>query len=332
MEHATLSEAYVQGLRDLLVRGHSVPTVSESTSPASGFGQEDLPSLELLGYSFTVLDPGRSLLISPAWQPRLDYAFALLVWSLSGADDVSTLSYYHPAATRFSDDGSHLSGAFGHRMVHATAGDQVARAARRLRQDPATRRAIMMILSPHDAFSNTREFPCAACFQLFRRGGQLHAVTTMRAQQALFVLPYDAFLFIGFQRSVAAELGLSVGTYTHFAGTYHVYERDLELVQAVLGAGVASAGVGDVVGVERTRLAEVTECEQELRRAATLCDSGAVRAAISRFVPALPTTLEARAATVFGLKAARKCRLDEEAERLIALLPQDLRGAAAAVR
>src|SRR5713101_3118442 len=113
----TLAEAYLEGLRDLLLHGQSVPSVTEPTSPASNFGKADRPAIELLGYSFQVNNPYSSLFLSDVRVIRLPYCIGLFLWSIAGSNSVDWLSYYNPMARQFSDDGIQLCGAFGKRLL-----------------------------------------------------------------------------------------------------------------------------------------------------------------------------------------------------------------------
>jgi thymidylate synthase len=300
----TLAEAYSAGLGNLMQRGAVVPSVRDETSVASGFGKEDRPSIELLGYGFELHDPTAAVLECAPCQPRLDYCFGLLTWSLIGSDDVSTLSYYHPAATRFSDDGAHLSGAFGRRLFRHEGGSQIAAVVARLKADFSSRRAIAMVLDGADNFRRSREFPCAASVQFFLRDGGLDCIVNMRAQQALFVLPYDAFLFIGLQAVVAAELEVAVGSYRHFAGTFHIYSNERELAETVLAASATAHPLQPpALGIEE-QTEELRRWEERLRAVGT-ASAEAHFDQLSAEVEALaPETLTGQAARVFLYKAA----------------------------
>jgi thymidylate synthase len=316
----TLAEAYTAGLDSLLRSGRMVPSVTDPASVASNFGEGDRPSIELLGHGFELREPLAALIDSPVWQPRLDYYFGLLAWSLSGDDDVMSLAYYHPAATRFSDDGAHLSGAFGHRLLRHASRSQLDILIERLRADPASRRAIAPIVEPGDNFRHSREFPCAASVQYFIRDGRLDCVVHMRAQQALFVLPYDVFLFIGFQAVLAAELEVDVGTYRHFAGTFHIYRDERELAEEILGSRVDPLRLEPPDEPFRAQVASLERWETALRSAATSGDGEELRR-LTHAVEAVPAgTLSGQAARVFLLKAAAVSGEDEVMGRAPAML------------
>jgi thymidylate synthase len=50
----------------------------------------------------------------------------------------------------------------------------------------------------------------------------------MRSNDIWLGVPYDYFVFTSLQTKMAMELGVDVGEYTHFAGSLHLYKRDLD--------------------------------------------------------------------------------------------------------
>jgi thymidylate synthase len=48
----------------------------------------------------------------------------------------------------------------------------------------------------------------------------------MRSNDIWMGFPYDVFSFTAMQCLMAMELGLGIGTYTHIAGSLHLYERN----------------------------------------------------------------------------------------------------------
>ena len=181
--HATLADAYRSTLIDVLERGNSVPSVQDPSSPASGFGTADRPSIELIGYSFEVQNPLACIVDSDARPLRLAYCVGSLLWTLNGSNDLAHLQGYHPDARNFSDDGISLSGAFGKRLFRSAGKiDQIAAIAERLLADPASRRTFAAICNAEDNVRQTREYPCCIGVQYFLRGGRLHSLTHMRAQ------------------------------------------------------------------------------------------------------------------------------------------------------
>lgn len=263
--HPNLAAAYRQGLLDLLQDGQAVPSVMDPTSPASSFGNADRPSIEILGYSFEVKNPYACLVDSEARPLRLPYCIGSFLWTLAGSNDLEHLQSYHPDARNFSDDGISLSGAFGKRLFrYHNEIDQISAIVERLQSDPTSRRTFAAICDADDNVRRSREYPCSIGIQYFLREGLLHTISYMRAQHALLILPYDAFLFMGLQCLVAARLGVAVGTYRHFCGTFHIYEAERKFAERVLSAPLRSIEFGRADG-SKAETQDILQFEERAR-------------------------------------------------------------------
>lgn len=231
-----LSEAYVKLLYDLLKHGNEVAAVDNPLSPARHYGRKSSsPTIELLNYSFTITNPYNCLFYSKDRIISLPYAVGLLIWSLAGSDNAEWLSYYHPNVNIIFEDASHLSGAFGRRMFNYLGIiNQVDKMVEKLKSLPTTRRATITITVPEDHIVDNKEFPCALGTQYFIRENKLHSITYMRAQSAMVVMPYDAFLFMNLQIAIASKLNIEVGSYTHNAGTIHIYKDEVKKTEKIL--------------------------------------------------------------------------------------------------
>lgn len=276
--HKSFADSYVAGLRDVLDEGKFVPSVQDPLSKASDFGRNDRPYRELIGYQTTIEDPASCLAVSPDLPINLPYCFGLLAWSLDGRNDVATPAYYRRGAHEYSDDQHTLSGAFGHRLITHN-GDQLAEVIGRIERDPAHRRAFALVLEPEDNFRQSREYPCAVGVHLFLRDGALTWLTVMRAQQALTVMPYDAFLFMGLHQYAASQLNVACGPYIHQAGTFHFYEKEVPMAQKIVDAPPVAAALPAFPGTAeagREAAAELILIESRLREAAEAGDRSTV--------------------------------------------------------
>jgi thymidylate synthase len=279
--HETLAGAYLRVLRDIIEDGRRVPGVQDPLSIGSEFGRRARPTLELLGYMFQVVNPLSCLFYSEERVPNLPYSVASLLWTLSGSDDVESISFYNALGRRFSDDGSRLAGAIGARLLGPD-GNQIEAIVNRLSGDPSSRRTVGVVLRPDDNFRETRDYPCVLAVQYLLRDGELHAVTFMRSQSALMVLPYDAFAFMAIQCFLAAMLQVQPGTYTHFSGSCHIYEDEVSLAERVLGNEVRPVDVLPVRDPARA-LAETREFEARLREATLRGDQDTLRSITPAF-------------------------------------------------
>lgn len=282
--HKSFADSYAAGLRDILAEGQDVPSVRDPLSKASDFGRSDRPYRELIGHQSRIAETTSCLAVSPDLPVNLSYCFGLLAWSLDGRNDVGTPAYYRRGAHEYSDDQHTLSGAFGHRLLTAN-GDQLEEIVRRVERDPAHRRTFALVLEPGDNFRRSLEYPCAVGVQLFLRDGALTWLTVMRAQQALTVLPYDAFLFMGLQQYAASLLNVPCGPYIHQSGTFHFYDREIPLARRIVDAPPAPAELPAFPGTEaggRQTALELVDVEWRLRQAVEAGDVSAVDDIASR--------------------------------------------------
>lgn len=108
-----------------------------------------------------------------------------------------------------------------------------------LGKDVYKRRAVASVYLPQfDQHESRDEVPCTLNLQYLIRGNQTNAITYMRSQNAYRLLPYDVFLFTMIQEYVNAVLSIhhnvELGKYNHFSGSFHIYEKDMELVEKAI--------------------------------------------------------------------------------------------------
>lgn len=259
----TFADAYLHSVKTVLSDGVRVDPVIDATSVGSAFGAKSRDTLELQNVTFTVSDSDSALILSPPRSLRLEYVIGSVLWTLAASDDVASIAYYNSRGADFSDDGAHLSGAFGKRLQRSCHIDQLAYCQRLLTQDPNSRRAVATILHPTDGQRSTREYPCAIAVQYLVRAGQLCATTIMRAQSVAMVLPYDFALFRALQFALALRLSITPGPLTCFATSFHIYEDEVDLARRILNAPVTNINPGLLKDIVR-RHADLHECATSL--------------------------------------------------------------------
>ena len=108
-----------------------------------------------------------------------------------------------------------------------------------LRRNADSRRAVISIRNETDM-----ELTSPACLQniqFFIRNGSLHCKVLFRSNDAAKAAFMNAFALIMLQRRIAGQLGVPVGSYTHRANSFHVYERDYEMFDGY-ARRISSAG------------------------------------------------------------------------------------------
>jgi len=96
-----------------------------------------------------------------------------------------------------------------------------------LKRNPDSRRAVVSIRAESDLSSDSPA--CLQNIQYLIRGGALHCKVLFRSNDATKAAFMNAFALIMLQKRIADTLGVPVGSYTHRANSFHVYERDYDM-------------------------------------------------------------------------------------------------------
>jgi thymidylate synthase len=117
-----------------------------------------------------------------------------------------------------------------------------------LRRNPDSRRAVVSIRSEEDM--HTGSPACLQNLHYLIRDGKLHCKVLFRSNDATKAAFMNAFALIRLQERIAGALGVSMGTYTHRANSFHIYERDYKMFDGYIarlesGSDVTYDFVGD---------------------------------------------------------------------------------------
>ena len=179
---------------------------------------------EVLNAITVIKDPTRGIVQSDIRKMPMRYAVGELMWYLSGNRDLSAIQNYTKAWDRMSDDGKTVNSNYGWCIQHKYGFDQWEYVKDMLQTDPLSRQAVLHIKTADNTPS--KDVNCTVCLQFLIRDGKLHATVYMRSNDIWMGFPYDVFSFTAMQCKMAMELGVGIGTYTHIAGSLHLYERN----------------------------------------------------------------------------------------------------------
>lgn len=219
----TFNEVYANILYNLLYNGTITRTVTV----------RDQLCTEITPFCFTIRNPKMRLLHYPGIRNIKKYIFGELLWYMTGRNDVEFIKKYASMWERISDDGLTNNSAYGQYIfkpqpsllsslpVSPSQWDWVKK---KLKQDPNTREAIIHI-KPVQCY-DTKDYVCTLTLSFYIRDNKLNMIVNMRSSDVYYGLPYDVFMFTFMQEMMAAELGVGVGTYTHFTNNVHFYEKD----------------------------------------------------------------------------------------------------------
>lgn len=182
---------------------------------------------EILNAVSVIEDPTRGIVTSEVRKMPMRYAVGELLWYLSGNNNLSEIQKYTKAWDRMSDDGVTVNSNYGWCIHYKYGFDQWDFIKDELRTNPASRRAVIHIKEPSDMES--KDVNCTCTLQFFIRDKKLYMTTYMRSNDVWMGFPYDVFQFTALQVLLSMELGIELGTYTHIAGSLHLYKRDLKV-------------------------------------------------------------------------------------------------------
>jgi len=101
-----------------------------------------------------------------------------------------------------------------------------------LQRNPDSRRAVIIIREEHDLSTDS-----PACLQLIQyliRAGALHCKVVFRSNDATKAAFMNAYALVMLQKRIAEKIGVAVGTYTHRAHSFHVYEKDYPMLDGYI--------------------------------------------------------------------------------------------------
>lgn len=184
---------------------------------------------ETLNAVIHISDPTKNIVKSPIRNLPMRYAIGELLWYISGNRDLKAIQNITHAWDRMSDDGKTVNSNYGWCISEKFGFNQWEYVKELLTNDPTTRQAVIHIKEPRNTIeSPTKDLNCTCTLQFLLRDNKLYLTTYMRSNDVWMGLPYDMFAFTSFQILMAMELGCELGTYTHVAGSLHLYERDLK--------------------------------------------------------------------------------------------------------
>lgn len=181
---------------------------------------------EVINAITVIEDPTRCIMNNAIRKMPIRYAVGELLWYLSGNNNLSEIQKYTNAWDRMSDDGVTVNSNYGYCIQKKYGFDQWDYIKKMLTQNPESRQAVIHIKTADSASS--KDVNCTVCCQFIIRENKLYMTTYMRSNDIWMGFPYDVFQFTAMQILLSMQLGVELGTYTHIAGSLHMYKRDFD--------------------------------------------------------------------------------------------------------
>ncbi|MEN6609616.1 MAG: thymidylate synthase [Methanoregulaceae archaeon] len=118
----------------------------------------------------------------------------------------------------------------------------------KLKSSPVSRRAVAVTWNPATDES-LNDCPCLQLVQCIVREGKLQMKVVFRSNDMLSAAGANMFALVHLQKSVADELGIACGTYTHISLVPHIYyKRDANDIPPFCGKGGKIQPIPEVCG------------------------------------------------------------------------------------
>ena len=180
---------------------------------------------EIINAITVIRDPTKNIMKSEIRKLPMRYAIGEMLWYMSGNNSLKEIQKYSKGWDRMSDDGITVNSNYGYCIKYKFGFDQWEFVKNELKKNPNSRRAVIHIKEASD--KDSKDINCTVCLQFFIRNNKLYMTTYMRSNDLWMGFPYDVFQFTNMQVLMSMELGVELGTYTHIAGSLHLYKRNL---------------------------------------------------------------------------------------------------------
>lgn len=225
----TFAECYKESLEHLVANG--------PTNNARG-----TVSKELLDVALVVEDPTQCLYLNQARGSQTKYIAAEFLWYYMGRKDVGFISKWAKFWETIQNPDGSANSAYGNLIFTEKNQHDLTQyqwAIQSLMNDSNTRQAVLHFNKPvHQHFSN-KDFVCTMYANLHIRNNKLYMSVFMRSNDAVWGTPTDVAFFCSLQMQIHSHLKqfypeLELGSYTHVANSYHVYDRHYDLADSML--------------------------------------------------------------------------------------------------
>lgn len=189
---------------------------------------------EIIGASLVLSKP-RARLSRSESKGKVFSALGEFLWYMSGSNSLDFINYYIPGVYESESENGVVHSGYGDRLFERFGVNQLETVIAKLKSSPTSRQAVIQIFSASDF--QYRSVPCTCTLQFLLRNDCLHLVVNMRSNDAYLGFPHDVFAFTMIQELLARSLDVDIGSYRHFVGSLHLYEKHRVLAEAYLGEG-----------------------------------------------------------------------------------------------
>lgn len=166
--------------------------------------------------------PERRIITTPWRKFNPGYAEREWQWYLSGDRSVAEIKKYASIWDKMHGGDNIVNSNYGWQWMR---NNQLGKVIDQLRQDPHTRQAWFSIFDGKEKEQYTYDAPCTLAVGFDIVDGFLNMTVLMRSNDLVYGFCNDQYCWTKLQERVADELGIKIGSYTHYARDMHIYEK-----------------------------------------------------------------------------------------------------------
>lgn len=224
------SNLYRESLRDLM------------KNPEYEIKPRDLRIRENTNVALVLEDPLSCLYLNESRSSQTRYIAAELLWYFMGRNDVEFIKRYAKFWESIQNEDGTVNSSYGNLLFNKKnryGYNQYRWALKSLLNDRDSRQAVLHFNLPEHQYETNKDFVCTmyGIFQI--RDNRLNFTVSMRSNDVIWGLPTDIAFFTTLQCQMLSHLrkvypDLMLGTYTHIANSFHIYEHHFSIVEKML--------------------------------------------------------------------------------------------------
>jgi thymidylate synthase len=228
--HKDFSQLYESSLLDLM------------KNPEYETQPRDLKIRENTNVALILENPLSCLYTNEHRSSQKKYIAAELIWYFNARRDVEFISKYAKFWNSIQNEDGTVNSSYGYLLFgkkNRFGHTQYNWALKSLIKDKDSRQAVLHFNLPEHQYQTNKDFVCTmyGIFQI--RDNKLNLTVSMRSNDVIWGLPTDIAFFAILQSQMVSHLKhtypeLELGTYTHIANSYHIYEHHFEIVDKML--------------------------------------------------------------------------------------------------
>ena len=199
-------------------------------------------SIELLDVALEITDPRQCLYLNETRGSQKKYIAAELLWYYMGRNDAAFISKWAKFWESIQNPDGTVNSAYGNLIFRKPGKDGLTQyqwAIRSLISDKNTRQAVMHFNRPEHQYFGNKDFVCTMYANCHIRNNRFYMSVFMRSNDAIWGTPTDVAFFCSLQVQMFQHLkhaypNLELGSYTHVANSYHIYDRHYKLTEDML--------------------------------------------------------------------------------------------------